>query len=1033
MKNQIRNSKKDILLSVIVPVYNTEEFLERCIESLIVQTCKSMEIIVVNDCSSGEPEKLLNRYINAGQNIRVLKHEENKGLFLARLSGAAKASGKYIAFVDSDDYVSMDFYRQLLDKADEGDFDIVCGNTVRVNECGEMSQMVYHDICIGNDPIYGENVRNAFFSQEGACYAWHTIWNKIYKKSLWDKCSIEYENLNGHIIMTEDIAFSSLLFYNAESFVKCGSGVYYYAINEKASTNSSGLTYEKYIKNVRDVTSVFNFVGSYLKKVNASAEIMKHYEKFRYRYYYIWHHYQKHEFSQSKQIIVRQQIEELKKGTSIEHDEVSPDDTYLRDLDAFDRITAQWYDDLEKIKKEISSPDIETVSFDIFDTLLLRPLWNPSDVFVIMQKQFERICPNLIDCQFVELRQMAENKAREEIRLKYVGAEDCTLSEIYEKFFELFGVSRSASDELKQIEIETETRLLYPRSCARDIFDFAKACGKRVILVSDMYLEKKDIEDILEKNGYTGYEKLYLSSDIRLTKNSGNLFTYVINDMQLAPTKIYHIGDNWNADICISRNKNMSSGFLPKTKDRFTNHFEYETNSCANIASLAGCYLAEWDRLEDNLAYRSMQAIIANKYFDNPFKRWVKQSDFSCDPYFVGYYTVGMHLIAIAYWLVKLAHKKGTNEIVFLARDGYMPLKACETLKAYFKAENIKLKYVACSRLAVLSWMIDNSDELISLPVSRFSHSPMSLCKLLNGIMCSFDDDNLEDQMKKSNIIADKRFASDDEYVSFLKWFSENLFSEEIMAENRELSQEYYRNEIGNGCIVFDMGYSGKIPYALNKCLGYNVNFAYLYADNKAYQYERKGGFDILSMYDMVPPNCDLIREYILSEPVNSCVGFRRQEGRAIPVYSNADREFVNLFSINKISEGALDFIRDFMEHFESFVDFEINPFILSLPFEGLLHASVAVDRQILKHAYTEDGVYGNIEKVSVGDFWERNADNSVFRYINSVTWQSGQTFDVLPPENGVLVKAYNKINKIFPKGTKRHSFIKKLVRLFVR
>lgn len=1033
MKNPISSSKKDILLSVIVPVYNTEEFLERCIGSLIVQTCKSMEIIVVNDCSPGEPEKLLNRYINAGQNIRILKHEENKGLFLARMSGVAKASGKYIAFVDSDDYVSIDFYRQLLDKADEGNFDIVCGNTVRVNECGEMSQMVYHDICIGNTPIYGENVRNTFFSQEGACYAWHTIWNKIYRKSLWDKCSKEYENLKGHIVMTEDIAFSSLLFYNAKSFIKCGSGVYYYVINEKASTNSSSLTYEKYIKNVRDVTSVFNFVGSYLKKVNAPAEIMKHYEKFRYRYYCIWHNYQKHEFSQSKQMIVRHQIEELKKDISIEHDEAYQNEIYLRDLDAFDRITAQWYDDLEKIKKEISSSDIEIVSFDIFDTLLLRPLWNPSDVFIIMQKQFEHICPELIGCQFIELRQAAENKVRGEIRHKYVGVEDCTLSEIYEKFSELFGVSRSVSDELKRIEIETETRLLYPRSCARDIFDFAKACGKRVIIVSDMYLEKKDIEYILAKNGYAGYEKLYLSSDIRLTKDSGNLFTYVINDMQIAPTKIYHIGDNWNADVCISRNKKMRSGFLPKAKDRFTNHFEYKTNCCANIASLVGCYFTEWDRLEGNFAYRSMQAIVANKYFDNPFKRWVKHSDFSCDPYFVGYYTVGMHLIAISHWLVKVAREKRTNEIVFLARDGYMPLKACEALKKYFKAEDIKLKYVACSRLAMLPWMINGSEELISLPVSRFSHSPMSFCKLLNGMMCSFDEDVLERQLKESNISADRHFVSDDEYIMFLKWFSENLFSEKIMIENRKLSQEYYKNEISSGSIVFDMGYSGKIPYALNKCLGYSVNFAYLYADNKAYQYERKGGFNILSMYDMVPPNCDLIREYILSEPFNSCVGFKRQEGRVVPVYSNICYEFTNLFSIKKISEGALDFVHDFKKYFESCVDFEINPFILSLPFEGLLHASVALDRQILKYAYTEDGVYGNIEKISVGDFWENIIDNSVTRDINSSIRHSRQTFDAIPPENGVLVKAYNKINKIFPKGTKRRLFIKRLVRLFVQ
>ena len=104
-------------ISIVIPVYGTEQYLERCINSVIKQNYRNLEIIVVNDCSPGNAEEIINKYSKLDKRILYLKHEENRGLFQARITGAKKASGDYIAFLDSDDYINFDFYYGLLKKA----------------------------------------------------------------------------------------------------------------------------------------------------------------------------------------------------------------------------------------------------------------------------------------------------------------------------------------------------------------------------------------------------------------------------------------------------------------------------------------------------------------------------------------------------------------------------------------------------------------------------------------------------------------------------------------------------------------------------------------------------------------------------------------------------------------------------------------------------------------------------------------------------------------------------------------------------
>mgnify|MGYP000287779322 FL=1 len=117
-----------IKVSVIVPVYNVEAYLERCLDSLVKQTLEEMEIIVVNDGTKDNSQAIIDRYAAAYPQKVISLIKENGGLSDARNYGIPYAHGEYIGFVDSDDYLNVTMYQKLYDRAAETDSDIVvCG------------------------------------------------------------------------------------------------------------------------------------------------------------------------------------------------------------------------------------------------------------------------------------------------------------------------------------------------------------------------------------------------------------------------------------------------------------------------------------------------------------------------------------------------------------------------------------------------------------------------------------------------------------------------------------------------------------------------------------------------------------------------------------------------------------------------------------------------------------------------------------------------------------------------------------------
>ena len=218
---------KDILISIIVPIYNVEKYLCKCIDSLINQSEKRIEIILVDDGSSDNCGAICDSYEKKDNRIKVI-HKENGGLSSARNAGLDIAKGEYIGFVDSDDWIEIDMYKILFDFAIKYDADIVYSNFKKVYSENEV-----HNIVDSNKVYVFERneALNNIYTELGI----HTVvsWNKLYKRSLFNKIRFP----DGHI--HEDVYTTHKLLNISNKVVYIDKTLYYYRQNESSITNSS--------------------------------------------------------------------------------------------------------------------------------------------------------------------------------------------------------------------------------------------------------------------------------------------------------------------------------------------------------------------------------------------------------------------------------------------------------------------------------------------------------------------------------------------------------------------------------------------------------------------------------------------------------------------------------------------------------------------------------------------------------------------------------------------------------------------------
>lgn len=219
------------LISVIIPVYNAEKYLEECIKSLLGQSLYNCEFIFVNDGSNDNSVDIIRSYIKKDKRITLI-NQKNQGVSQARNTGIVSAKGEYIGFVDSDDYVDLDMYKELYKQIQNEECEVIISNfeeELNGNKHIRKYSLKENKVL---DKNYIENEILPFFVREDSL---NTVCNKLYKKSIIDEYNIRFPK---GLPLGEDGIFNMIYFSKCNSCKYIDyTGYHYREVNGSATRN----------------------------------------------------------------------------------------------------------------------------------------------------------------------------------------------------------------------------------------------------------------------------------------------------------------------------------------------------------------------------------------------------------------------------------------------------------------------------------------------------------------------------------------------------------------------------------------------------------------------------------------------------------------------------------------------------------------------------------------------------------------------------------------------------------------------------
>ncbi|MEH6947949.1 glycosyltransferase [Bacillus sp. JJ634] len=232
-------------ISIIVPIYNVEKYLSRCLDSLLSQTIHDIEIIAVNDESTDSSLKILREYKKLDPRIKSID-KPNGGVSSARNVGISHATGQYIGFVDPDDWVENNMYQSMYQQAIDYDADIVMCSYIREFE-NHSKEKIFN--LPGKVFYQDEELKTTIMrrlvgplkeevSNPELLDAWGTVWSKLYRREIIMNNHIRFTDLN-EIGTNEDSLFNIEAFYYATSFVFINLPYYHYWRGNETSVTSS--------------------------------------------------------------------------------------------------------------------------------------------------------------------------------------------------------------------------------------------------------------------------------------------------------------------------------------------------------------------------------------------------------------------------------------------------------------------------------------------------------------------------------------------------------------------------------------------------------------------------------------------------------------------------------------------------------------------------------------------------------------------------------------------------------------------------
>ena len=406
-----------------------------------------------------------------------------------------------------------------------------------------------------------------------------------------------------------------------------------------------------------------------------------------------------------------------------------------------------------------SIEDFDVISFDVFDTLIFRPYAKPTDLFYLLEYKFN--CFN-----FQELRPYAESMSR--IKTTKPNFE----VDVYDIYEELANYSPLKREDA-ELEIELEKDVCYANPYMKQVYNLLKQKNKKMVVTSDMYLPTKVIEDILVKNGYDGFEKIYVSNEYGYNKASGMLFSFPIKDFG---KNIIHIGDNYEADVKGAERAGIKSYHYPQCN---------EQGNIYRPSTLISPVSSIYKGTVNNFLYNGANEMDARESF--------------------GFIYAGPIVSGFCSWINDFCDNNKLDKIIFLARDMHIFHEMYN--KHYKKYDN---EYAAASRFSLQELIVD------SYPSEFFHHTIKARCDRGYTIKRALNEINLDflcDECRKYGLNP-KDLIVASKIGKLEKMFITNRAKiVEHFKDNEQAAKQYFAQKLGGArriCLA-DLGWRGSV------------------------------------------------------------------------------------------------------------------------------------------------------------------------------------------------------------------------------
>jgi len=245
-------------VSVIIPVYNGEKYLERTLNSVLAQTFKDFEVICINDLSKDNSLEILKEYEKKDNRIKIINNSQNLGAALTRNVGIDNAKGKYIYFLDADDYIDEKYLECMVQKIENENCNIVLNMSIQSESNGTFSQ--FHHPSMPQIKPEGQYLDKITTIHDAPCF----IWARIYRKSFLNDNKLRFLDIHA----TDDVVFNAIVnMYTDKTFVFYGEK-YHYTVNNTSLTGIAKSVDDRDLQHIKAHSMIYDYLKEHNKLDN---------------------------------------------------------------------------------------------------------------------------------------------------------------------------------------------------------------------------------------------------------------------------------------------------------------------------------------------------------------------------------------------------------------------------------------------------------------------------------------------------------------------------------------------------------------------------------------------------------------------------------------------------------------------------------------------------------------------------------------------------------------------------------------------